>query len=50
MCTALTGRVSVFVGPENVALYRDEDVINWGQAQGVLHRHELPGASRVQVE
>jgi hypothetical protein len=25
-------RVSVFVGPENVALYKDEDVINWAAA------------------
>jgi hypothetical protein len=23
------GRVSIFVGPENVALYKDEDVVNW---------------------
>ena len=26
------GRVSIFVGPENVALYKNEDVINWASA------------------
>ena len=26
------GRVSIFVGPENVALYKNEDVVNWASA------------------
>jgi len=26
------GRVSIFVGPENVELYKDEDVVNWSSA------------------
>eukprot|EP00802_Teleaulax_amphioxeia_P008096 Tamp_08104.p1 GENE.Tamp_08104~~Tamp_08104.p1 ORF type:complete len:315 (-),score=79.07 Tamp_08104:507-1451(-) len=27
-----TGRVTIFVGPENVALYKNEDIINWASA------------------
>ena len=34
----------MFVGPENVALYKSEDVVNWARAQANYHtirRHTL---------